>query len=97
MGFNVENIAVFDKDPQIIFQEASLTATYAFVDFPDDPICGARLPSGAYGLYLNAPVFDEPIIKKLSTGASLFRLEVSETVMTSSLSALVDGREVWSI
>ncbi|RCS52895.1 hypothetical protein DTL42_08690 [Bremerella cremea] len=97
MGFNVENIAVFGKTPQAIFQEASLTATHEFVDFPDDPICGARLPSGAFGLYLNAPVFDESIIKKLSNGASIFRLEVSETVMTTSLSALVDGQEVWSI
>lgn len=98
MGFNVVNAVVFGKDPQTIFHEASLTPSRQFVDFPDDdPVCGARLPSGAYGLYLNDPVLSDRILHTLSLGGSVFRLEVSETVMHSSLTALVDGQENWSV
>ncbi len=97
MGFNVVNAAVVGKDPEQIFKEASLSPTHQFVDFPDDPVCGARLPSGAYGLYLNDPVLGDRILKKLSLSASLFRLEVSETVMFSSLTNFIDGQAAWSV
>jgi hypothetical protein len=74
MGFRVQLIAVTGKNPREIHRDYGVVATGEREEFPESPIVGALLPSGAYLLYINDPnriVPDDDVFARISKRASL--------------------------
>jgi hypothetical protein len=98
MGFRVLLIAVKGKEPAAIHRDYGVVPTGRTKRYPESPVTGAMLPSGAYLLYINDEIVpDDRVLARLSKNASLIACYASETVMVSYASSWVNGVLNWSV
>ena len=100
MGFNLAVLAVTGNNLDTVLRNLDLNRTGQAEDFPDSPISATTLPSGMHAVcYMTrqAAVPQKDQLTKLSKRETVLCLEVSETVMNSSLTAWKNGKELWSV
>jgi hypothetical protein len=98
MGFRVQLIAVSGKELAEVHRDYGVVPTGRYEDVPDSPVLGARLPSGAYLLFINDEIEpDDRIYARLSRGATLVACYANETVMSSYACGWADGGERWHV
>lgn len=98
MGFRVQLIAVSGKQPAAVQRDYGVVPTGKYEDVPESPVLGARLPSGAYLLFVNDEIEpDNRAYARLSRGAALVACCVNETVMSSYGCGWVNGTERWHV
>ena len=98
MGFRVQLIAVMGKEPAEIHRDYGVVPTGLREEVPEASVLGAKLPDGAYLLYINDEIApDDRVFARLSQNASLVACYVNETVMDSYACAWANGVERWSV
>lgn len=98
MGFRVLLVAITGKDPEVIHREYGVTPTARYEETPESPVTGARLPTGAYLLYVNDEIIpDDRVLARLSKDASLVVCYANETAMNSLAASWENGSEQWSV
>ena len=98
MGFRVQLIAVSGKDPAAVHHDYGVAATGRREEVPESSVVGAKLPGGAYLLYVNDEIIpDDRVFARLSRGGELVACYANETVMNSYACGWTDGAERWSV
>ncbi len=86
MGFRVQLIAVSGKEPAAVHRDYGVAPTGRREEIPESPVVGAKLPGGAYLLYINDEIVpDDRVFARLSRGAELVACHANETVMSRHL------------